>query len=64
MPLKKQMLTVEELSRVDDMEGLGWFLDEYHPEQIEDRRLRELWQAARDAMTDVRAFIEDWMEKN
>jgi len=52
------MVDMENLKQtIDHGEGLGWALDEYHPELIPDKGLQTLWADAREAMDTIRDYL-------
>jgi hypothetical protein len=58
MPLKMDMQSNEDLKGTIEVgEGLGWALQEYHPEVIEDPKLKVLWQEAKDAMDAIMDYL-------
>jgi hypothetical protein len=59
-PIDADMMTTEDIRREVEYEGLGFCIYEYlPPNKIEDRVLRALWKRAKEAMRDVRVWIEE-----
>jgi len=59
MPLKEEMRDNNELKHsIEDGEGLGWALEEYHYEVILDPKLRHLWKDAQEAMNEIMDYLK------